>query len=110
MAPPTKKTIPITHAGDDEDLHDNTKFSFNNSTPATVTKLSPALPAAKSQLHFGGTTTLLQTQEEFARRPKPNLAATDQGPAAGAAKQGVKIIDGHLQAISRGSPSTVEDG
>jgi hypothetical protein len=55
VAPPTKKTIPITHAGDDEDAHGNTKFS----TPATATKLSPALPAAKSQLHFGGTTTLL---------------------------------------------------
>ena len=41
-AAPAKKTIPITHAGDDEDVHDNTKFS----TPATATKLSPALPAA----------------------------------------------------------------
>jgi len=98
MAPPAKKTIPITHTGDDEDAHDHTKFS----TPATATKLSPALPAAKSQLHFGGITTLLQTQEEFARRPKPNPAAKNQGPAAGAAKPG-----GHLQAIPRESPKII---
>ena len=75
MAPPAKKTIPITQAGGHEDTHDNTKFT----TPVTAAKLSPALPAAKSQLHFGGTTTLQQTQEEFARRPQPNIVATGGG-------------------------------
>ena len=75
VALPAKKTIPITQAGGHEDTHDNTKFS----TPVTAAKLSPALPAAKSQLHFGGTTTLQQTQEEFARRPQPNIVATGGG-------------------------------